>query len=170
MASIYWRFSSCFSLHYIEGMDNVIADALSCLPPFDYSITEMEFISPDANTVNNIGTLSIELDHDTLLESLLHHPKLPDKNFIQLENPILHSCQLQDISCTQQQMNPQKYQTITLDGMNVLCYVTVLGARWCIVNPFTILDPIILQIIKFFLILGWQDFIIQYLLNSFICP
>jgi hypothetical protein len=147
MASIYWRFSSSFSLDCIKGVDNVIADALSRLPQSDYSITKMELISPDANTIKNIGTLSIELDHDTLLETLLHHPSLPDKFFIQLENPILHSCQIQDISCTQQQMNPQKYPTITLDGVNIHCYVTVLGAPWCIVISLSMLDPIILHII-----------------------
>ena len=48
-----------------------------------------------------------------------------------MEYPLFSSCQLQDISLLQQQqhqMNPHKYSRITLDGIDLLCYVTVLGA------------------------------------------
>ena len=112
-------------------MDNVIVDVLSCLPQFDDSITEMELISLDVRVNNNTETFSIELDNNTLLQSLLHHPYLPDEITFPLEYPLFCSCQLQDISLLQQQqMNPQKYPTISLDGIDLLCYVTVLGAPW----------------------------------------
>ena len=41
-------------------------------------------------------------------------------------------------------MNPQKYPTITLDGIDLICYVTILDISWCIVIPETLLNPIIL--------------------------
>ena len=40
-------------------------------------------------------------------------------------------------------MNLQKYPTITLDGINLICYITIMGALWCIVIPETLLDPIL---------------------------
>jgi Integrase zinc binding domain len=43
----------------------------------------------------------------------------------------------------QQQVNPQKYPSITLDGIDLICYVTVLGAPWWIDIPETLLDSII---------------------------
>ena len=106
----------------------MIADALSHLPQFDYSITEMELISPDVASDNNTETFTIELGNNTLLESLLHYPNLPHEIIFPLEYTLLHSRQLQDISLLQQQMNPQKYPTITLDGIDLICYITILGA------------------------------------------
>ena len=41
-------------------------------------------------------------------------------------------------------MNPQKYPTITLDGIDLICYVTILDTPGHIVIPETLLDPIIL--------------------------
>ena len=127
-------------------MDNVIVDVLSCLPQFDDSITKMELISLDVRVNNNTETISIELDNDTLLQSLLHYPNLPDEIIFPLEYPLFSSCQLQDISLLQQQqhqMNPHKYSSITLDGIDLLCYVTVLGAPWWIDIPEKLLDPIV---------------------------
>ena len=40
-------------------------------------------------------------------------------------------------------MNPQKYPTITLDGINLICYITIMGALWHIVILETLLDPIL---------------------------
>ena len=115
------------TFHYIKGGDNVIADMLSRLPQFDDSITETELISPNVTFNDNTEIFSIELDNDTLLESLLHHPNLPDEIIFPLEYTLLRSRQLQDISLLQQQqMNPQKYPTITLDGIDLICYVTIL--------------------------------------------
>ena len=59
------------TFHYIKEVDNVIADALSRLPQFDDSITEMELKSPNVTINNNTETFSIELDNDTLLESIV---------------------------------------------------------------------------------------------------
>ena len=63
-----------------------------------------------------------------------------------MDYPLFCSQQLQDISLLQQQqqMNPQKYPTITLDGIDLICYITIPGAPWRIVIPETLLDPIIL--------------------------
>ena len=47
---------------------------IQLFPQFDDSITEMELKSPNVTINNNTETFSIELDNDTLLESLLHHP------------------------------------------------------------------------------------------------
>ena len=79
------------TFHYIKGVDNVIADALSHLPQFDDSITEMELKSPNVTINNNTETFSIEFENDTLLESLLHHPNLPDEIIFPLEYPLLCS-------------------------------------------------------------------------------
>jgi hypothetical protein len=51
----------------------------------------------------------------------------------------LCSQQLQDIALLQQQqqMNPQKYPTITLDGIDLISYIIVLAAPWYIVLPET---------------------------------
>ena len=112
----------------------MIADALSRLAQFDDSITEMELKSPNVTINNNTETFSIELDNDTLLESLLHHPNLPDEIIFPLEYTLLRSRQLQDISLLQQQqMNPQKYPTITLDGIDLICYVTILNTPGALV-------------------------------------
>ena len=45
----------------------------------------MELKSPNDTINNNTETFSIELDNDTLLESLLHHPNLPDEIIFPLE-------------------------------------------------------------------------------------
>ena len=42
------------TFHFIKGVDNVIAHALSHLPQFNSSITEMELISHDVTTENTI--------------------------------------------------------------------------------------------------------------------
>ena len=39
--------------------------------------------------------------------------------------------------------NPDKYPTINLDGMELVCYVTTQGEPWCIAIPDTLLDSII---------------------------
>ena len=91
------------TFQYIKGMDNVFADALSSLSQFDDSITEMELISPDVTIDINTETFSIEFDNDTLLESLLHCPILPDKIIFPLEYPLFCSQQLQDMPLIQQQ-------------------------------------------------------------------
>ena len=67
----------------------MIADALSRLPQFDDPITEMELISPDITYDYNTENFSIELDNDTLMESLLHHPNLPDEIIFPLEYPLI---------------------------------------------------------------------------------
>jgi hypothetical protein len=72
-------------------VDNVISDALSRLPQFDDSITEMELKSPNVTINNNTKTFSMELDNDKLLESLLHYPTLPDEIIFPLEYTLLHS-------------------------------------------------------------------------------
>jgi hypothetical protein len=103
-------------------VDNVIADALSRLPQFDDSITEMELISHDVTTENTIETFQLSLTMIHTWKILLHHPNLPDEIIFPLECTLLHSQQLQDISLLQQQqqMNSQKYPTITLDGMDLI--------------------------------------------------
>ena len=40
--------------------------------------------------------------------------------------------------------NLQKYPTITLDNVELICIVTMLGAPWRIVIPETLIDPIII--------------------------
>ena len=44
----------------------------------------------------------------------------------------------------QQQGYPQKYPAITLDGIDLICHITSMGAPWCIVISDTLLDPILL--------------------------
>ena len=77
------------TFHFIKGLDKVITDALSRLPQFDDPITEMELISPDITYDYNTENFSIELDNDTLMESLLHHPNLPDEIIFPLEYPLI---------------------------------------------------------------------------------
>jgi hypothetical protein len=102
-------------------VENVIADALSRLPQFDDSITEMELISADVTIENNIETFSIELDNDTLLESLFHHPNSSDEIIFPLEYPLLLCHQFQDISLLlQQQQQQQMNPTITFDGIDFI--------------------------------------------------
>ena len=101
------------TFHYIKGVDNVIADALSHGPQIDDSITTLESI-PSKVSCTTTETFSIEFDNNTLLESLINYPNLTDKIIFPLEYSLLRSWQLQDVQLLQQeQNNPQKYPTIT---------------------------------------------------------
>ena len=119
-----------------------MADALSRLP-IKPSV-EVDRIQPDVDPDYNAKVYSIELDNESLLECLLHHPQLTGEIFFPLDYPLLGSQQLQDIILLlQQQNNPDKYPTINLDGTELTCYVTTKGEPWCIVIPETLLDSII---------------------------
>ena len=87
---------------------------------------------------------SIELDNESLLECLLHHPHLPDEIVFSLDYPLLHSQQSQVVILLQQQQNsPDKYPTINLDGTELLYYITTQGELWCMAIPDSLLDSII---------------------------
>ena len=133
------------TFHCIKGIDNVIADAISRLPQCTESIVDTDLIQPNLDTDHNAEAFSLEFDNSTPLQCLLYHPVLPEEIIFPLEYSLLHIHQLQDRSLLQQQqMHPQKYLTITLDGINLICHITSLGAPWCIVIPDTLLDPILL--------------------------
>ena len=130
------------TFHYIKGEDNVVADALSRLPI--KSLAEVDRIQPDVDPEYNAEVFSIELDSEILLECLLHHPHLPDEIVFPLDYPLLRSRQLQDIILQQQQQNnPDKYPTINLDGIELICYVITTEEPWCIAIPETLLASII---------------------------
>ena len=101
-------------------------------------------IQHDVDPGYNAEVFSIELDNESLLECFLHHPHLPDEIVFPLDYPLLHNWQLQDtIFLQQQQNNPDKYPTINLYGMELICYVTTWGEPWCIAIPDTLLDSVI---------------------------
>ena len=111
------------TFHYIKGVVNVFADALSCLPI--KALSEVGMIQHDVDPDYNAEVFSIELDNESLLECLLHHPHLPDEIVFPLDYPLLHSRQLQAVILLQQQQNnPDIYPTINLDGTELICYVT----------------------------------------------
>ena len=113
------------TFHYIKGVDNVVADALSRLPI--EASSEVGMIQHDVDPEYNAEVFSIELDNEPLLECLLHHPHLPDEIVFPLDYPLLRSRQLQDVILLQQQQqnnNPDKYPTINLDGTEQICHVT----------------------------------------------
>ena len=83
------------TFYYIKGVDNVVADALSCL--LIEAFSEVEMIKHDVDSDFNGEVFSIELDNEPLLECLLHHPHLPDEIVFPLDYPLLRSRQLQDI-------------------------------------------------------------------------
>ena len=80
------------TFHYIKGVDNVVADALSHLP-ID-ALSEVEMIQHDVDPDYNAEVFSIELDNDPLLEFFLHHPHLPDEIVFPLDYPLLCSRQI----------------------------------------------------------------------------
>ena len=134
------------TFHYIKGIDNVIANSISHLPQCTESIVDTDLIQLNLDPDNNAEAFSLEFDNSTLLQCLLYHPVLPDEIIFPLEYSLLHIHQLQDRSLLlqQQQLYPQKYPTITLDGIDLICHMTNIGAPWCIVIPDTLLDPILL--------------------------
>ena len=142
---LHWRlFIEDFhpTFHCIKGLDNVVADALSCHPI--EALSEVGIIQNDVDPDYNAKGFSFELDNEPLLECLLHHPHLSDDIVFPLDYPLLRSQQLQDIILLQQQQNnPEKYPTINLDGTELICYVTTRGEPWCIAIPETLLDSII---------------------------
>ena len=83
------------TFHYIKGVDNVVADALSRLPI--EASSEVGMTQYDVDPEHNAEVFSIELNNEPLLECLLHHPHLPDEIVFPLVYPLLHSRQLQDI-------------------------------------------------------------------------
>ena len=130
------------TFHYIKGVDNVVADALSCLPI--EASSEVEMIQHDVDPDYNAEVFSIELDNEPLLEYLLHHPHLPDEIVFPLDYPLLRSRQLQDVILLQQQQNnSDNYPTINLDDTELICYVTARGEPWHIAIPDTLLDSIV---------------------------
>ena len=106
-------------------------------------------IKHDVDSDFNGEVFSIELDNEPLLECLLHHPHLPDEIVFALDYPILHSQQFQVMLLLQQQQqqhqqnNLDKYPTINLGGMELICFDTTQGEPWCIAIPDTLLDLII---------------------------
>ena len=130
------------TFHYMKGEDNVVADAISRL--LMKSLEEVEGIQLDVDPEYNAEVFSIEIDSEILLECFLHHPHLPDEIVFPLDYPLLHSRQLQDSTLLQQQQNnPDKYPTVTLDGTELICYVTSKNKPWRIVILNTLLDSII---------------------------
>ena len=114
------------TFHYIKGADNIVADAISGLPM--KTLDEVDGIQTDVDTKYNADVFSIELDSELLLECFLHHPHLLDEIVFPLDYPLLHSQQLQDTALLQQQQNnPDKYPTINLYGIELICFVTTLG-------------------------------------------
>ena len=89
------------TFHYIKGADNVVADTLSCLPI--KASVEVEKIQPNVDLEYNAEVFSIELDNESLLECLLHHPHLSNEIVFPLDYSLLRSRQLQDIILQQQQ-------------------------------------------------------------------
>ena len=75
--------------HYIKGVDNVVADALSQLPI--KPLVEVDRIQPDVDPEYNAEVFSIKLDNESLLECFLHHPHLPDEIVFPLDYPLLRS-------------------------------------------------------------------------------
>ena len=72
------------SFHYIKGVDNVIADALSHLPQIDDSITILELIPPKV-LYNTTEASPIGFDNDTFLVSLIYYPNLTNEIIFPLE-------------------------------------------------------------------------------------
>ena len=125
------------TFHYIKGVDNVVADALSCFPI--EALSEVGMIQHDVDPDYNAEVFSIELDNDSLLECLLHHLHLSDEIVFPLDYPLLRCRKLQDVILLQQQQNnPDKYPTINLDGMEIICCVMTQGEPWKIVIPETL--------------------------------
>jgi hypothetical protein len=91
------------TFHYIKGVDNVVADAISRLPM--KTVEEADRIQPDVDPDYNTEVFSIEPDNESLLECLLQHPHLPDEIVFLLDYSLLRSRQLQDIILQQQQQN-----------------------------------------------------------------
>ena len=77
------------TFHYIKGVDNVVADAISRLPM--KTVEEADRIQPDVDPDYNAKVFSIELDNESLLECVLHHPHLPDEIVFPLDYPLLRS-------------------------------------------------------------------------------
>jgi hypothetical protein len=77
------------TFHYIKGVDNVVADALSCLPI--EALSEVGMIQHDVDPEYNAEVFSIELDNEPILECLLHHPHLPDEIVFPLDYPLLRN-------------------------------------------------------------------------------
>ena len=128
------------TFHYFKGVDNVVADALSRLPI--KASVEVEKIQPNVDLEYIAKVFSIKFNNESLLECLLHHPQLSDEIVFPLDYSLLHSQHLQDV-ILQQQHNPEKYPTINLDGIELICYITKPGEPWRIVIPNALLDIII---------------------------
>ena len=72
--------------HYIKGEDNVVADAISCLPM--KTLEEADRIQPDVDPDCNAKVSSIILDIESPLECFLHHPNLSDEIVFPLDYPL----------------------------------------------------------------------------------
>ena len=77
------------TFHYIKGVDNVVADALSCLPI--EASSEVGMIQHDVDPDYNAEVFSIELDNESLLECFLHQLHLPDEIVSPLDYLLLQS-------------------------------------------------------------------------------
>ena len=71
--------------HFIKGIDNVIADAISCLLQCTESIVDTDLIQPNLDPDHNAEAFSIEFDNGILLQCLLYHPVLPEEIIFPLE-------------------------------------------------------------------------------------
>ena len=77
------------TFHYIKGIDNVIADAISRLPQCTESIVDSDLFQPNLDADHNAEAFPLEFDNSTLLQCLLYHPVLPEEIIFSLEYSLL---------------------------------------------------------------------------------
>jgi hypothetical protein len=82
------------TFHYIKGVDDVIADAVSHLSQCNESIIDTNLIQPNLDPGHNAEVFSLEFNNSTLLQCLSYHAVLPDEIIFPLEYSLLHIHQL----------------------------------------------------------------------------
>ena len=73
--------------HSITGVDNVVTDAISCVPI--EALEGVDRTQPDVDSDYNAKLFSIKLDSKLLLECLLHHLCIPEEIVYPLDYPLL---------------------------------------------------------------------------------
>ena len=123
---------------YIEGKENVLADAFSWLPSKNIKVDNPKNMK-NKNQMDNFYSI---IDDNDLLETYLN---LPAPN---IQNPLnmkyIHDNQVVDAWLNQKrQENPDQYPIKTIDNYPIICYCKIINApqnNWKICIPMTLME------------------------------
>ena len=114
-------------------MENVIADAVSHLLQCTDSLEERDLTHPDLIIIQMHSLLILIIKHSFIVYSIILFSLMISLSYLNTLNSIFTKFRISLLQ--QQQLYLQKYTPFILDGIDLNCHSTILGAPWHIVIP-----------------------------------